>query len=125
VQNVYSYKHTTILESRLEDGRHFRICDQLAGDADRLLRVAKRNFDTTCEKLTSKLADLAALFHNRNCCGIRYTAQFWLVHLKIEALEALRPSYEFRFGDCLCRFVIHGLDLDPRHGSQAVAIRPL
>jgi hypothetical protein len=56
---------------------------------------------------------------------VRHATPFRLMYLPIQAFEALAASYEFRFGDCLCRFVIHGLDLSPRHGSQAVAIRSL
>ena len=99
MQDVHSDKHTAVLESCLEDGGDLGICDQLAGDADRLLRVTKRNFDTTCKKLTSKLADVAALIHDGDCCGIRYTAQFWFVHLPIQTLEALAARHEFGFGN--------------------------
>ena len=100
VQDVHSHKHTAIFESCLEDGGDIGICDQLTGDGDRLLTVAKRNFDTTCEKLTGKLADFAALLHDGDRSGVRYTAQFWFVHLPIQTLEALAARHEFGFGNC-------------------------
>src|ERR1039458_1922237 len=100
VQDVHSHKHTAIFESCLEDGGDIGICDQLTGDGDRLLTVAKRNFDTTCEKLTGKLADFAALLHDGDRSGVRYTAQFWLMHLPIQAFEALHTCHVLRFRDC-------------------------
>ena len=95
MQDVHPYKHTTVLERSLEDGRNLGICDQLAGNADRLLGVARTDFHAARKKLTCKSADLAALLHDGNRCGVRDAAQFWFMHLPIQTLEALAACDEF------------------------------
>jgi hypothetical protein len=55
------------------------------------------NLYTTGKKLAGEQPDLAALLHNGDRCGVRHASQFWLVHLRIEALKALRSGYKFGF----------------------------
>jgi hypothetical protein len=97
LQDIDPNEHATVLESRLEDGGNLGICDQLAGDSNRLFRVSSPDLHSTRKKLTRQSADLAALLHNSDRCGVRHASQFWLVHLKVEALKALRSGYKFGF----------------------------
>jgi hypothetical protein len=57
------------------------------------------NLDTAREKLTGKQTDLAPLLDNRACGIVWLSRKFWLVNLKIEALQALAACNELRFAE--------------------------
>ena len=106
MQDVHSYKHTAVLESRLEDRRDLGICDQLAGGANRLLRIAERDFHAAREKLACELPTCRPCSMIATAAASGTPPSSGSCTCQYKSLEALTARYEFRLGNVHVAVVI-------------------
>jgi hypothetical protein len=90
--------NSAFLKGALEDCRNHGVRNQPLGVADRLFQSARAAYlQPTGEQLAGKHSHLVDLFHDGFSGGILLRSEFRLVHLKVEALEALDASDVPRF----------------------------
>ena len=95
---IYPHQHAVMLEYTLENCRNLSVGDQLPRGADRLIEPTVTAYlNAARKKLAGEQSHLAPLFHDRLIGSTRLRCEFRLMHLPVEALEALHTSNEFAF----------------------------
>jgi hypothetical protein len=98
MKHIDSRQHAVMLEHSFENCRDFTVGDQLLRCADRLIEAAFiANFNAPRKHLAGEQPDFAPLLHDRLIGSTRRRCEFRLMHLPVEAFEALPTSHEFAF----------------------------
>jgi len=98
MEYIDAHENAIVLKRAFKDRRDVSVSDYLSRGADHLIQAPlAANFDATRKHLAGEHADLASLLNDRLCRSIRLGSQYRLVNLKVDALQALAASNEFRF----------------------------
>jgi hypothetical protein len=96
---IYPDENSIVLKSSLKERRNIRVGDQLPRGADRPIQPAiAANLDAARKKLAGEHPDIVSLLHDRLCGCVRLRGTLRLMHLPIQALEALAACHVSALG---------------------------